>query len=50
MSKLDAKILIVDDDQDVLLAAKLFLKQHFDIVHTEKSPENLPNLLGERKL
>jgi DNA-binding NtrC family response regulator len=46
MSKLDAKILIVDDDQDVLLAAKLFLKQHFDIVHTEKNPENLPNLLS----
>ncbi len=46
MSKLDAKILIVDDDQDVLLAAKLFLKQHFDIVHTEKNPENLPGLLA----
>lgn len=36
MSKLDAKILIVDDDQDILLAAKLFLKQHVKIVHTEK--------------
>lgn len=46
MSKLEAKILIVDDDQDVLLAAKLFLKQHFEIVHTEKSPENIPNLLA----
>ena len=46
MSKLDAKILIVDDDQDVLLAAKLFLKQHFTIVHTEKDPENIPNLLS----
>jgi len=46
MSKLDAKILIVDDDQDVLLAAKLFLKQHITIVHTEKDPENIPNLLA----
>jgi len=45
MSKIDAKILIVDDDQDVLLAAKLFLKQHFNIVHTEKNPENIPILL-----
>jgi len=45
MSKLDSKILIVDDDQDVLLAAKLFLKQHFNIVHTEKNPENIPSLL-----
>ena len=46
MSKLEAKILIVDDDQDVLLAAKLFLKQHFSIVHTEKDPGNIPNLLA----
>lgn len=45
MEKADAKILIVDDDQDVLLAAKLFLKQHIRIVHTEKNPENIPNLL-----
>lgn len=45
MNKIEAKILIVDDDQDVLLAAKLFLKQHFTVVHTEKNPENLPALL-----
>ncbi len=45
MEKADARILIVDDDQDVLLAARLFLKQHFRIVHTEKDPENIPNLL-----
>lgn len=45
MEKLDAKILIVDDDHDVLLAAKLFLKQHVSIVHTETNPENIPDLL-----
>lgn len=45
MEKAEARILIVDDDQDVLLAAKLFLKQHIKIVHTEKNPENIPNLL-----
>lgn len=45
MEKADAKILIIDDDQDVLLAAKLFLKQYIKIVHTEKNPENIPNLL-----
>ena len=45
MDKAEAKILIVDDDQDVLLAAKLFLKQHIKIVHTEKDPENIPVLL-----
>jgi two-component system, NtrC family, response regulator HydG len=46
MDKIDAKILIVDDDQDVLLAARLFLKQHFSIVHTEKEPENIPLLMA----
>ncbi len=45
MDKAEARILIVDDDQDVLLAAKLFLKQHIKIVHTEKNPENIPTLL-----
>jgi DNA-binding NtrC family response regulator len=43
--KLDSKILIVDDDADVLLAAKLFLRQHFNVVHTEKDPENIPKLV-----
>ncbi len=46
MDKIDARLLVVDDDQDVLLAAKLFLKQHFAIVHTEKEPENISNLLA----
>jgi two-component system, NtrC family, response regulator HydG len=45
MSKLDHKILIIDDDEDVLLAAKLFLKQHIKAVHTDKDPNNLPRLL-----
>lgn len=45
MEKLDARILIVDDDKDVLLAAKLFLKQHISIVHTEEKPENIPDLI-----
>mgnify|MGYP006278290645 FL=1 len=45
MDKLNAKILIVDDDEDVLLAAKLFLKQHIQFVHTEKNPENIPDLI-----
>ncbi len=45
MEKINAKILIVDDDQDVLLAARLFLKQHLQVVHTEENPENIPVLL-----
>lgn len=45
MGKINAKLLIVDDDVDILLAAKMFLRQHINIVHTEKNPHNIPNLL-----
>ncbi|MDP4291337.1 MAG: sigma-54 dependent transcriptional regulator [Bacteroidota bacterium] len=45
MSKYNASILIVDDDPDVLLAARLFLRQHFTVVHSEKSPENIVSLM-----
>ncbi|HML85601.1 MAG TPA: response regulator, partial [Bacteroidales bacterium] len=45
MDKTDAKVLIIDDDRDVLLAAKLFLKQHFTTVHTEPDPQNITALL-----
>lgn len=44
--KLSAKVLIVDDDKDVLMAARLFLRQHIEIVHTENNPENIPTLLN----
>jgi len=46
MEKNNARVLIIDDDRDVLLAAKLFLKQHIEIVHTEENPESIPNLLN----
>ena len=45
MSKIKARILVVDDDTDILLAAKMFLRQHFAIIHTENNPENIPDLL-----
>jgi len=40
------KILIVDDDADVLQAAKTFLKQHVESVRTEKNPVLIPQLLA----
>jgi DNA-binding NtrC family response regulator len=49
MSKEDiktGKILIVDDNEDLLRAAKMFLKRHFKQVDIEKSPESIPNLLN----
>ncbi|WP_420154325.1 sigma-54-dependent transcriptional regulator [Siphonobacter sp.] len=42
-----ARILVVDDNEDLLKAARLLLKQHFTRVDTEKNPENLPNLLRQ---
>lgn len=45
MSKIKARLLVVDDDPDILLAAKMFLRQHIEIVHTEKNPQNIPALL-----
>lgn len=39
------KILIVDDNEDVLFAARLLLKKHAEIVHTEKDPQSIPSLL-----
>lgn len=39
------RILVVDDDTDVLHAAKLFLKQHVSKVDTERNPASIPNLL-----
>ena len=43
---IDANILIIDDDDDILLSAKLFLKQHFKQVITCKSPKEINVLLS----
>ncbi len=40
------KLLIVDDNEDVLKAARMYLKRHFLQVDTEKDPENIPDLLN----
>ena len=39
------KILVIDDDEDVLQAARLLLKNKSSLVHTEKDPEQIPALL-----
>lgn len=38
-------ILIVDDDEDILIASKLLLKRHFGLVKTISNPEEVPELL-----
>ena len=46
MDKELGKILIIDDDEDVLLAAKLLLKRHAHEVLIEKNPKKIPFLLN----
>ena len=46
MSTKFGKVLVVDDDEDILHAARLFLKQHVSTVQTEKSPDKIPALLA----
>ena len=43
------KILIVDDNEDLLRAARMFLKRHFSQVDIEKNPESIPSLLNNEQ-
>ena len=42
-----AKILIVDDDQDILTAARLLLRRRFGEIVTCRRPEEVPELLDD---
>jgi two-component system, NtrC family, response regulator HydG len=46
MDRKTGKVLLIDDDEDILQAARLFLKQHAAVVQTESKPENIPALLA----
>jgi len=46
MHPLDYKLLIVDDDADLLIAARILLKKQFNTVFTETNPEQIPALLA----
>ena len=41
------KILIIDDDKDILLTSKVVLKHHFDFIRTESDPFKLQQILRE---
>ncbi|QHT67033.1 sigma-54-dependent Fis family transcriptional regulator [Rhodocytophaga rosea] len=45
MTLLPGKILIIDDDTDVLLTARMILKRQFSLVHTESDPARIYELL-----
>ncbi|RDV13257.1 sigma-54-dependent Fis family transcriptional regulator [Pontibacter diazotrophicus] len=45
----NARVLVVDDEADVLFALKMLLKTEVGHVVTEKNPDNLPALLDREK-
>lgn len=49
MSNSKTHILILDDDTDVLNAARLLLKQHVDQVDVERNPKYLPELIRSNR-
>jgi len=40
------KVLIIDDNEDILLATKLLLKRHANVVVTENNPKKIPFLVS----
>jgi two-component system, NtrC family, response regulator HydG len=49
MQKQGAKILVVDDDKDILTAARVVLRQKFETVDTESNPQKLSTLLQQNR-
>lgn len=50
MKKTQANILIIDDQEDILFAAKMLLKKHFEIIYTLNNPKNVVQLLVENSI
>ena len=50
MSKTKATILIIDDDEDVLLSAKLLLKKQYENVITRNNPKEINQLISKEKI
>ncbi len=46
----EGKILIVDDDKDVLYTGRLILKNHFEKVITESTPERVERILKDESV
>jgi len=45
----DGRVLIVDDDEDILTAARLLLKKHAAVVQTESNPGRIPSHLEKNQ-
>ncbi|RPH31828.1 MAG: sigma-54-dependent Fis family transcriptional regulator [Bacteroidales bacterium] len=47
MIKKAGKILVVDDNEDILFAIKLLLKPHIELLHTTPNPSDIPELMAK---
>lgn len=50
MKKTQASLLIIDDQEDILLAAKMLLKKHFEHIFTTSHPKNAVQFLAENDI
>lgn len=50
MTKTKASILIIDDDEDILLSAKLVLKKHYTNVITRNNPKEINQILSKEQI
>ena len=50
MSKVNATILVIDDDEDVLLSARLLLKKDYKNVMTRTSPKEINQLISKQQI
>ncbi|MCK5400019.1 MAG: sigma-54-dependent Fis family transcriptional regulator [Flavobacteriaceae bacterium] len=50
MSKTKATILIIDDDEDILLSARLLLKKQYENVITQTNPKEINQLISKENI
>ncbi|MGO4771293.1 sigma-54-dependent transcriptional regulator [Flavobacterium sp. W22_SRS_FK3] len=50
MKKTNASILIIDDQEDILFASKVFLKKYFEDIYTLNNPKNVVELLSKKNI
>ncbi|MBI9053674.1 MAG: sigma-54-dependent Fis family transcriptional regulator [Bacteroidales bacterium] len=43
----DAKILVVDDNEEILIAIEMLLSNHFGKIHTTRNPNTIPSILSK---
>jgi DNA-binding NtrC family response regulator len=47
MNNKNGKVLVVDDNEDILFALKLLLKPHIELIQTTSNPNEIPDLISK---